>query len=114
MVVEEGDSEVIRQCLWAAADGPFFPDWEFHTLLGFERDEIRRMAQRWPDWDDDVEQSGAVNNVLNNLLGYPHHRWDAWHDYISPVSDDVARIYARLRNEDELDASGKGYFDRLR
>jgi hypothetical protein len=114
MVVEEGDSEVIRQCLWAAADGPFFPDWEFHTLLGFERDEIRRMAQRWPDWDDDVRQSDAVNNVLNSLVGYPHGRWDAWHDYISPVSDDVARIYARWRNEDEWDASGKGYFDRLR
>jgi hypothetical protein len=114
MVVDADDREVIHQCLVAAADGPFFPDWEFQTLMGFERDDIRRMAERWPDWDDDVEQSDAVNNVLNNLLGYPHGRWDAWHDYISPVSEDVARVYARWRGEDEPDASDKGYFDRLR
>ncbi|WP_262851529.1 hypothetical protein [Mumia quercus] len=114
MVLDAGDSEVICQCLVAAADGPFFPDWEFHTLLDFERDEIRRIAQRWPRWDNDVEQSDAVNNVLNNLLGYPHGRWDVWHDYIAPTSTDVARIYARWRAEDQLDASGKGYFDCLR
>lgn len=110
MVLEAGDGEVIRQCLVAAADGPFFPDWEFHTLLGFERDEIRRMAERWPDWDGEVEQSDAVNNVLNNLLGYPHGRWDAWHDYIAPFSADVARVYARWRDAKELDSSTKGYF----
>lgn len=114
MVVDADDCEVILQCLVAAADGPFFPDWEFQTLLGFERDEIRRIAQRWPDWDDEVEQSDVVNNVLNNFLGYPHARLDVWHDYITLTSADVARTYARWRNEDELDASGKGYFDRLR
>jgi hypothetical protein len=113
MVGDAHDSEVIRQCLVAAADGPFFPDWEFHTLLGFERDEIRRIAQRWPDWDDALEQADAVNNVLNNLLGYPHGRSDVWHNYIAPTSAEVARTYARWRGED-LDPSGKGYFDRLR
>lgn len=84
------------------------------SLFGFERDEIRRMAQNWPDWDDKAEQSDAINNVFNNLLSYPHSRWDAWHDYISPRPDDVARIYARWLGVDELDGSGKGYFDRLR
>lgn len=107
------DREVIGQCLRAAADGPFFPDWEFHTLFGFERVEIRRIAERWPDWDDDVEQADAINAAMNNLLGYPHRRWDAWHDYISPISSEVARIYARWRGESEIDPTGKGYFDRL-
>lgn len=82
--------------------------------MGFERDEVRRIAQRWPDWEDEVEQSDAVNNVLNMLLGYPHGRWDVWHDYISPVSEDVARVYARWRGDQEFDASCKGHFDRLR
>jgi len=111
---EAQDEEVIRQCLRAAADGPFFPDWEFSTLFGFERDEIRRIAERWPNSDDEVEQADAVNNAFNMLLGYPHGREDAWHDYISPVSADVARVYARWLGQHELDGSGKGTFDRLR
>jgi hypothetical protein len=88
-------------------------DREFHTIFGFERDEIRRIAERWPDWDDSVEQTDAINAALNNLLGYPHQRWDAWHDYVSPVSSKVACAYTRWRGESDLDQSGNGYFDRL-
>ena len=112
-MIDAGDSQVIGQCLRAAADGPFFPDWEFSLLMGFERAEIRQIADRWPNWEDEAEQADAVNNVLNNLLGYPHKRWDVWHDFITPVSDEVASVYARWRGE-SLDPSGKGYFDRLR
>lgn len=107
------DSEIIGQCLRAAADGPFFPEWEFHTLFGFERDDIRRMAQAWPAWQDEIGQARAVNSTLNNLLGYPHGCWDSWPDYISAGPADVARVYARWRGEAEFDASAKGYFDRL-
>jgi hypothetical protein len=69
--VAPSDDDVIHQCLRAAVDGPFFPDWEFQTLFGFERDEIRQIAERWPDWDDADAQSDAVENTLNHLLGYP-------------------------------------------
>lgn len=110
---DEADVLVIGQCLRAAADGPFFPDWEFHTLFGFEREELRRIADRWPHWDDEIEQQDAVNATLNNLLHYPHQRWNAWHDYIGPVSSEVAALYARWRGEDSLDTSAQGYFDRL-
>jgi len=113
VAVKGADSDIIRQCLSAAADGPFFPDWEFSTLFGVERDEIRRIAQQWPDWDDEIEQFDAVNATPNNLLGYSHGRWNSWHVYISAVSADVARVYARWRGENEIDPSGKGYFDRL-
>ncbi len=110
---EEGDTDVIGQCLRAAVEGPFFPDWEFPILFGFDRDEVRRIAERWPSWDDQVEQARAVDAALNNLLSYPHDRWDIWHEYIVPVPSEVARVYAKRRGEDELDASGRGYFDRL-
>jgi hypothetical protein len=30
------DKVILGQALSAAADGPFFPDWEFHTLFGLE------------------------------------------------------------------------------
>ena len=112
--VDAGDEDaaVIGQCLRAAADGPFFPDWEFPILFGFEREEVRRIAAAWPDWPDEAEQADAVNASLNNLLGYPHSQWHAWHDYIPLTPADVARVYARWRGGD-LDGSPRGYFDRL-
>ena len=37
------DTELIRNALVAAVDCPYFPDWEFHTLLGLHRLEIAEM-----------------------------------------------------------------------
>ncbi len=105
--IEDDVSEVIRQCLSAAADDPFFPDWEFSTLFGLDRAVGRDMAEQWPEWDDPVEQSDAVSNAFNHLLGYPHGRLDAWHDYISPDPADVALVFARWRGDTEIDPSGK-------
>jgi hypothetical protein len=89
------DVEVIRQCLWAAVDGPLFEDWEFDTLFGFHRDEIRRIAEAWPNWDDDDEQRSAVNSTLNTLVSYPLSRRE-WQNYISPTEPEVRRVYARF------------------
>ncbi len=108
------DEEVIRQCLRAAAEGPFFDDWEFSTLFGFEREEIRRIAERWPEWDDEIRQADAVTSTLNNLLRYPRGRPDSWREYIAATPDEVARTEARWAGEDGSDDSGQGYFDRLR
>lgn len=83
MVDHTDDAEVIRQCIWAVVNGPFFPDWRFHALFGFYRDEIRRIAEAWPNWDDNDEQRDAINNTLNNLISGPHDCWDVWHNYIS-------------------------------
>jgi hypothetical protein len=113
MVDKAQDADVISQCLWAVVNGPFFPDWEFHTLFGLERDEIRRIAQAWPEWDDEEQLALAVNNSLNNLLGYPHGRRDAWHDYITFTPVEVARVFARFRNANVFDGGAKGYFDRM-
>lgn len=112
--MDVNDSEVIGQCLRAAADGPFFDHREFQTLFGLERAEVRAIAAAWPNWDDPIEQSGAVNNSLNHLLGYPHELWNIWHDYLSVAPAEVADVYARWRDEGPLDHSGKGYLDRMR
>jgi hypothetical protein len=113
MDAEQDDTRVIGECLLAAADGPFFPDWEFHILFGLERDEVREVARAWPTTDDPERQRNAVNGSLNMLLGYPHARWDAWTNFISVPPDEVARVYARWRGEDRLDESSEGFFDRL-
>jgi hypothetical protein len=71
--LEPSDREIIRRCLAVAVDGPFFEDWEFQTLFGVNRDQVRTVLQRWPAVDLSEENVFlAVNNTLANLLGYPH------------------------------------------
>jgi hypothetical protein len=67
------DQAVIPACLHAASNGPFFPDWEFQTLFGLDRQTVADIAARWPDVDPaDEEVQAAVLGVLGHLLGYPH------------------------------------------
>ena len=108
------DSEIIKNCLDAAVQGPFFPDWEFSTLMGFGRDEIRAIAESWPDTESPEDQDDAVNNVLNMLLGYPHQKWSVWEQFSTAEPREIAEVLARWRDEPSLDPAAKGTFDRLR
>jgi hypothetical protein len=47
--------------------GPFFPEWEFSTLFGLERAEVRAIADAWPVIADREKTEVAINNALNNL-----------------------------------------------
>jgi hypothetical protein len=106
--------QVIQECLDAAVHGPFFPDWEFHTLMGFTRDQIAVIAQAWPNNEDSEDQDDAVNNVLNMLLGYPHGYERRWQEYFSVTPQEIAQTLTRWRGDDTFDDTGKGTFDRLR
>lgn len=66
------DEALIRRCLQLAADGPYFPDWEFQTLFGRTRGQVRTIASTWPNVDNLALANLAVNNAMNNLTGYPH------------------------------------------
>jgi hypothetical protein len=104
---------VVGQCLVAAVEGPFFPEEEFHTLIGLTRTEVERVAESWPDGSAPLEQDRAVKNVLANLLGYPHGEWDAWRDYVAVAPEEVGSILARWRGEPERNRTPKTYFDQL-
>lgn len=68
-----GAREFIRRCLFEAADGPYFPDWEFQTLFGLERSQVRSVARDWPPSnEDDATVCDAIGGALDNLCGYPH------------------------------------------
>ena len=107
------DIEVVRQCLSAAVDGPFFPEWEFHTLMGLTRERVAATAAEWPECTDEESRDVAVSNVLNNLLGYPHNERAAWNTYITVSQDEVAGVLARWRGEEGFDPSGSGYANEL-
>jgi hypothetical protein len=65
------ERETVRRALDAAANGPFFPDWEFDTIFGVEREKVTSALRRFPklDGEDDFL---AVNNSLLWLVAYPH------------------------------------------
>ena len=89
---------LVGRCLEAAVDGPFFPDWEFHTLFGVTRDEARAVAAAWPA----VEESQAVvvvtvDNSLANLLGYPHGEAAAWDRVVGTTRQQVERVFLKWR-----------------
>ena len=70
--LSEADMTVVGEALRAAAEGPFFPDWEFHTLFGLDRSVVRAIADSWPVLVGSPEDTSmAVNNSLTMLLGYP-------------------------------------------
>ena len=96
----ERERELVFECLRAASDGPFFPDWEFSTLFGLEREQVRRIAASAPHIDDSREEAAlAINNSLANLLGYPHHQECAWSQFISASSEEVSRVFDKWRGD---------------
>jgi hypothetical protein len=89
--------EIVRECLQAAAEGPFFPEWEFQTLMGVDREVVRRVRDEWPDQTvEDQDFTCAVAGSLNNLLGYPHGHESEWSKYISADAEQVRIILKKL------------------
>jgi hypothetical protein len=104
------EQEVVLECLKASTEGPFFPDWEFSTLFGLERNEVREIIEQWPvDDQSDEKAARAINNAMNNLLGYPHGQKEVWPEYISVPKDELHTIFRKWRQ-----APAKGYFDAMR
>lgn len=95
--LSEDEKLLIGECLHAAAEGPFFPDWEFDTLFGVQRADVASLAARWPDIDgEDETVTLAVQNSLTNLLGYPHGEDASWAEYISGSRTQVEALLRKL------------------
>jgi len=96
--LSDADKAIVGQALRAAADGPFFPDWEFHTLFGLERSEVRAIADAWPEILASPEDvTAAVNNAFNNVLGYPHRKDAVWPQWISIDRRQLNELFSRIR-----------------
>ncbi|OGJ48989.1 hypothetical protein A2229_00465 [Candidatus Peregrinibacteria bacterium RIFOXYA2_FULL_33_7] len=101
--------KIISECLKAAAYGPFFIDeaagddkyWEIHTIFGLDIDELKKIADKYPDVNQKNESVKlAINNSLNNLLGYPHQcTEEQWDKYISVKPDKLYEIFKKWRKE---------------
>jgi hypothetical protein len=69
------ERQIVGRCLYEAADGAYFPDWEFETLIGTDRAAVRKAASIWlAAGRVSGDARGVTLSVLNSLLGYPHYR----------------------------------------
>jgi hypothetical protein len=111
--------KVIKECIKAAAYGPFFihdgakddPYWEIHPLFGLTIDELREIADAFPNLDfENQNVILAINNSINHLLGYPHGcSEEVWKQYISVSKNELERIYLKWTGKKERD-----YFNGIR
>jgi hypothetical protein len=117
------DLDVIAGCLKAAAQGPFFPEWEFHTLFGLTRDEVAEVSHAWPSeplrttpgYESPADfQRAAIRNAMNNLLGYPHglHGVTFFRE-VGFEEAQVADVFARWRAEVTPDGAGSEATNRM-
>ncbi len=112
--LDDQERDVVRQCLRAAVEGPFFPEWEFHTIFGLERSEVNGVLLSWPELDEgDEKVVRAINNSFNNLLGYPaRNKQDIWPDFISVSFIELARIFDKWKHRTPRDDyKARNHFD---
>lgn len=107
------DQDLLRRALVEAVDGPYFPDWELHTLMGVERDEVGAVADSWPDpptalgADALHTQELATNNALVNLIGYPHCCDDRLREHLGVGRDGLRALFQRWRHGTQLVGEGR-------
>ena len=101
----EEERNIVGACLQAVAYGPFFPDSEFEKLFHLTREEMRYVADRYPDVDEFDEGVGgcddsgiAIHNAFACLLGYPNVIESDWNAWIHVSLEDVNRIWCKWRS----------------
>ena len=112
----EEEKSIVRECLVASLEGPFFPDWEFHTIFGITREELKKVISAWPNIDlKNKAVDLAIHNSLNNLIGYPHGKENEWSKYISKSLNDIKAIQNKLIGKERANNNeGKNYFENLK
>ncbi len=95
-VLNDTEKDLIRRSLLAACDGSFFPEWEFRTLFGLERSEMRKVLSAFPDLDASEETFAAINNSMFHLVSYPHNADDELRRYGLDASE-VVRVHKKFR-----------------
>ncbi len=118
-VLSDHEFKVIKECVRAAAYGPFFidegakddPYWEIQPLFGLTIDELKEIADTFPNLDLENEKVELViNNSINHLLGYPHGcSEEVWKKYISVSNNELEKIYLKWTSEKKRD-----YFKNLK
>lgn len=89
--------EIVRQCLVAVAEGPFFSDDDAEILMGSSKREFCRVSRAWPRVNP--SEASLVSIILLNIVMYPHGRGAAWSRYIAASPSEVDVLRKKLFDE---------------
>ena len=97
--LSENDKAVVHQCLKCVASGKvILHDWEFQTLFGIDVTEFIQVVESWPELDDSREIVFlAINNSMNNLLGYPHGKFESWDEFMPYSQSEVETVFKKWK-----------------
>ena len=89
--LSENEKAVVHECLKCVASGNvILHNWEFPTVFGISVSEFIQVVESWPELDDSRESVFlAINNSMNNLLGYPHVKYESWDDFMPYTQSEV-------------------------
>ncbi len=95
--LSSGEIDVVKRSLQAAVEGDFFPEWEFETLIGVDREAVRTVYVDWPRRTVGEEEfSCAIVGSMANLIGYPHGEDDALLRYVPEGRVGIQKALDRL------------------
>jgi hypothetical protein len=97
-VLDPADIALVAACLLASDEGPFFPDWEFGTLFGVGRGQLRSVRMRWPSVSlSEKTVYLSVTNSIANLVGYPHGKEQALLRYVPEGPAKIRQLGNKLK-----------------
>ena len=71
--INENDKLTIKNALLSITNGPYIDDNEFKGLIQMNREQVKKLEQKWPDIkSNDLSSWRTVKLCLLNLLAYPH------------------------------------------
>ena len=109
--VLETDRANVLRCIRAIVEGPFIPDWEFSTVMGFTRDEMAGWLATDPQAFDETGLWMAIA-AMNNLSGYPHKMNEKVFEMTGLNRQDVRPLLVRFRRANNM-GPGESYIDNL-
>jgi hypothetical protein len=90
------ERKVLRQCVIAATDGPFFDDRDFASLFSQDRTAVRVAAEELEHATMLTSSArSAISGSLNNLLRYPHEMPQALECWICLSRKDLETLADR-------------------
>ncbi len=109
--LDQKETEIVRKCMECIADGKvILHDFEFHVVMGVTVEEFIEIYNSWPEINEnDNVVSTAINNSMNNLLGYPHGKHHRWEEFIDVPLDKIAKVFNKW-----CDSSVDSYFNGIK
>ena len=81
-IIPKNVEDITIVALNAVIDELFFPDWEIHTLIGSDIEDVRIIKDNITTKNTlSKNELDTVINIINNIISYPHNNELAISEY---------------------------------